>query len=177
MSEKKPTERPYDICGAKTKSRDGVCQLRAGWGTDHLGEGKCKLHGGASTGPPKGNKNARKHGAYEAVTRDQLSEEEREIYDQVDDARTLDGELRILRFKLLRLLDPPQREIYDKELKEIIQLDVDEMSKVTGITRLADQIRRIVKQSAKEQDRSATDPESYLNALREDLDGIWDKDA
>ena len=26
--------------------------------------GRCRLHGGKSTGPPKGNKNALKHGRY-----------------------------------------------------------------------------------------------------------------
>lgn len=39
-------------CG-RTK-RDGSgdpCELPAGWGTDHTGDGACKLHGGASTGP------------------------------------------------------------------------------------------------------------------------------
>jgi hypothetical protein len=28
--------------------------------------GRCRLHGGKSTGPPKGNKNALKHGRYTA---------------------------------------------------------------------------------------------------------------
>ena len=28
--------------------------------------GRCRLHGGKSTGPPKGNKNAFKHGRYTA---------------------------------------------------------------------------------------------------------------
>ena len=40
------------------------CLRPAGWGTDHTGEGKCKLHGGKSTGPRdktklKENKNAK----------------------------------------------------------------------------------------------------------------------
>jgi hypothetical protein len=28
--------------------------------------GRCRLHGGKSTGPPRGNKNALKHGRYTA---------------------------------------------------------------------------------------------------------------
>jgi hypothetical protein len=48
-----------DICGAKT--RDGSpCARPAGWGTD--GDGRCKQHGGASPGPPKGTANAETHG-------------------------------------------------------------------------------------------------------------------
>jgi len=36
-------------CGANNK-QGGTCQHEAGWGTWHVGEGKCKMHGGAS--PP-----------------------------------------------------------------------------------------------------------------------------
>jgi hypothetical protein len=32
-------------CGAP-KRRGGVCELRAGFGTDHFGDGPCKYHGG-----------------------------------------------------------------------------------------------------------------------------------
>lgn len=34
-------------CGSKLKKRPGeFCGQPAGWGTDHVGEGRCKLHGG-----------------------------------------------------------------------------------------------------------------------------------
>lgn len=36
-----------NYCNAKTRS-GGNCKQPAGWGTDHVGEGKCKLHGGSS---------------------------------------------------------------------------------------------------------------------------------
>jgi len=36
-----------NFCGAKKKG-GGLCTLGAGWGTDHFGTGKCKLHGGAT---------------------------------------------------------------------------------------------------------------------------------
>jgi hypothetical protein len=36
-----------DGCGAKTRA-GASCRRPAGWGTDHVGEGRCKLHGGAS---------------------------------------------------------------------------------------------------------------------------------
>ncbi len=35
-------------CIARTKKDGSPCRRPAGWGTDHVGEGKCKLHGGAS---------------------------------------------------------------------------------------------------------------------------------
>jgi len=50
-----------EYCGATT-SDGGECQLPAGWGTDDPGTGRCKHHGGASTGAPEGNKNAMTHG-------------------------------------------------------------------------------------------------------------------
>ena len=44
-------------CGAKTRS--GLpCKAPA------MKNGRCKFHGGKSTGPPKGNQNALKHGFY-----------------------------------------------------------------------------------------------------------------
>lgn len=33
-------------CGAKKRQGTGFCTQRAGWGTDHPGVGRCKLHGG-----------------------------------------------------------------------------------------------------------------------------------
>lgn len=49
-------------CGAKNRAGK-PCQRPAGWGTHHPGEGKCKLHGGASHGAPPGERNGRwKHG-------------------------------------------------------------------------------------------------------------------
>lgn len=42
---------PHDVtmCGAKTRAGT-PCQQPAGWGTNHVGNGRCKLHGGKSLG-------------------------------------------------------------------------------------------------------------------------------
>ena len=37
------------VCGAK-KRKGGTCTQKAGWGTDHVGYGRCKNHGGST--PP-----------------------------------------------------------------------------------------------------------------------------
>lgn len=34
------------LCGRPKHQGDGTCAKQAGWGTDHVGEGPCKLHGG-----------------------------------------------------------------------------------------------------------------------------------
>lgn len=36
------------LCGAKKRQGQGRCTKRAGFGTTHVGSGKCKWHGGAS---------------------------------------------------------------------------------------------------------------------------------
>ena len=50
-------------CGAKLGKRVGTCRHKAGWATDHVGNGRCKNHGGLT--PVK-------HGRYSSVTRPRL---------------------------------------------------------------------------------------------------------
>lgn len=40
------------FCGAKTRA-GGDCRRPAGWGTSHVGQGRCKLHGGKAGAPIK----------------------------------------------------------------------------------------------------------------------------
>lgn len=35
-------------CGGKKRQGAGTCTQTAGWGTDHVGVGRCKLHGGST---------------------------------------------------------------------------------------------------------------------------------
>lgn len=62
-------ERNYATCGATRKqlregeTTPGKCTRPAGWGTDHVGSGRCKLHGGSS---PAGKKFAQKQQAVKA---------------------------------------------------------------------------------------------------------------
>lgn len=44
-------------CGAKTRN-GGTCKNWA------MANGRCRMHGGKSTGPPKNNQNAKKHGFF-----------------------------------------------------------------------------------------------------------------
>src|SRR5690625_1882593 len=81
----------YDkkYCGAKTRAGT-PCKRPAGWGTNHGGEGRCKLHGGKSTGPPpekmKKNSNARTHGLFAKY----LPDETLEIMNSINEIKTLD---------------------------------------------------------------------------------------
>lgn len=35
-------------CGARKHQGEGTCKRPPGWGTDHVGHGRCKLHGGST---------------------------------------------------------------------------------------------------------------------------------
>lgn len=87
-----------NTCGAGKRDGSGDnCSLPAGWGTDHVGEGKCKLHGGASL---KGKESATfKHGLFS----DYLDDEDRDAIDALedyDDAEKLDE---LINWRLARL--------------------------------------------------------------------------
>ena len=59
-SEGNPLPYSFPTCGATKRQGGGPCTQKAGWGTDHVGEGKCKLHGGSKP---------IKHGRYSTVLR------------------------------------------------------------------------------------------------------------
>jgi hypothetical protein len=73
----KPASPGY-YCNARKRGEEGrgeLCTLRAGWGTDHPGTGRCKLHGG---------KNKVKHGLYSEVTRHRVADRVKELRDSDD---------------------------------------------------------------------------------------------
>lgn len=108
-------------CGAKTRS-GGVCQKWA------MPNGRCRLHGGLSTGPKKGTKNALTTGAAETIITSQLSKEEQEAYHQVetDEAKALDEEIRLITIRESRMLRRIE-EHYKKrrELDDMVTMHVE----------------------------------------------------
>lgn len=86
------------LCGAKTRAGT-PCRKPLGWGTDHPGQGRCKLHGGATP---------IKHGRYSSIQRPRL----RELLDQFEtDPAPLDL---LPEVKLLRALLTDFVERYDQ---------------------------------------------------------------
>lgn len=106
-----------DTCGAKTR-RGTPCELPAGWGTDHAGEGRCKHHGGSGGRPPT-------HGLYSKTAREGLAAKIREAREH--DTQELRDEIAVLRALL------------DKYLESVEAVDEDV---VADVTRLADAVRR-----------------------------------
>lgn len=80
-----------ETCGAKTRS-GAKCKSRP------MANGRCRMHGGKSTGAPE-NTNAVKHGFYS----DALQPEERILWERVTPG-SIDDEIRLMRVKLHRLV-------------------------------------------------------------------------
>lgn len=98
-------------------------------------------HGG--TGPP-GNKNAVKHGAYEQIYYEALPEEERSLFDSIPDTDALDGEIRILRLKLARLIGRKEIKTYDMFGGEH-KRDITEAEREKGILEVTAELRKLIK--------------------------------
>lgn len=82
------------------------------------GKTVCKWHGGNSCGPPKGNKNALKHGAYETIVRETLFDDEIKFAEKIsfDTVEILKEQIRMLRIKELRIA---------KRMKQAMQAECD----------------------------------------------------
>lgn len=95
-------------CGAKTRA-GGTCKRKP------MENGRCHYHGGKSTGPPKNNQNARKHGFYSSVLRD----EEKEDYGtaKIEDA------LAMAYIQHKRALNAERDDLAEKMLGRIAQLE------------------------------------------------------
>jgi hypothetical protein len=93
-------------CEAKTRAGT-PCRKPAGWGTDHVGQGRCRLHGGASL---RGRASPSfKHGLYSKY----LTEEETvdfEEFKQRFDPCSLDEEVLMAGFRFSQLCEPQHAE-------------------------------------------------------------------
>lgn len=82
-----------NLCGAKTRS-GSPCQSKA------MSNGRCRMHGGKSTGAPKGNKNNLKAGG---IYSQFLTNEERAVSAEME-LGNLDEELKLCKIRLMRAL-------------------------------------------------------------------------
>lgn len=90
-AEKKPAT---DKCNARLTKRDGYCKRAAGHGTDHLGVGRCKFHGGLAYGNPN-------HMHAKDVYMMPLTLEKREkLQSFLKDATKLDNEVGLMKLSL-----------------------------------------------------------------------------
>lgn len=96
-----------DKCGAKTRAGK-PCKK-----TPVEGKKRCRLHGGLSTGAPKGNKHGLRHGMYSRIFTDE----------QLDEAQAMQGdvsrELAIARIQLVNCLNHRKAQGDTPQLDEI----------------------------------------------------------
>ena len=94
-------------------------------------------------GGPIGNKHGLKHGAYATVYRDYLSVEDQEVFDAVHDELNLEGEIKLVRYKIAMLLRHSKTFYYDmfgeKHNKEVSFED-----KMNGISILVNDLRQLL---------------------------------
>lgn len=108
-------KKPLLACGAVRKGK--VCKNPAGSGTDHVGYGRCKFHGGRNKGPiteegkQAASKNSVTHGLYAAV----LPQEEREYFNKLaeDKIAGLEFEINMMKAKIIGYLKR-QNEKFEK---------------------------------------------------------------
>lgn len=99
-SEREYTRGPYapastPVCGARRNKTDATCARPAGWGTDHPGAGRCKLHGGLTPAPT---------GRYASVSRPRVREL-LELFGADPDPMNLMPEAQLLRSLLLEFIE------------------------------------------------------------------------
>jgi len=121
---------PIKLCGAKTRN-GGTCQHEAGWATDHVGEGRCKLHGGI-------NKSSIKTGRYAKAAHGRLG---KKIREHLNDPNPLDltSELAILRARV----DFIAEQIDDQNTLPTADQSAAIVAVVSGIQRLVDTISKV----------------------------------
>jgi len=97
------------LCGAKTRS-GAPCRAFS------MPNGRCRKHGGKSTGAPKKNANALQHGIY-AV---HFTPEEIDLAGQIQLGR-VDDELRLMRLRLRRALAAEEQAQGNPEVDEVVE--------------------------------------------------------
>lgn len=169
-----------NLCGAKT--RTGLpCKNRA------MPNGRCRMHGGMSTGAPKGNKNAVKTGEFETIWEDTLEEKEKSMFENIDldQIKQLENEIKLteirIRRMMMRIKNLKDEQMILVESKQGIEkgqeVDLNIYQDATGriqsiedaLTRVQNHKRQLIETKAKLQGDTVTTQE---NAVAELLEGV-----
>jgi uncharacterized protein YjcR len=91
-------------CGAKTRSGK-PCKNAP------MANGRCRMHGGKSTGPPINNKNAIKTGEHETIWFDTLDNDEKDLVAQINTSKLqqLEEEIRLTTIRERRMMQRIQK--------------------------------------------------------------------
>lgn len=155
------------LCGAKTRTRSGEpCKKAA------LANGRCRLHGGKSTGPRDrtklaGNKNALKHGMYEAIWEDTLTDEERELIAHVstDPTAQVKNRLKLSEIRIRRMMFRIQQEEQEENPNPAVIRAIEE-----AITRVEMSMVNLIRESSRLIEMQGNKSDGSLDKLAEILD-------
>ena len=114
--EKKTKQAHAKLCGAKTRSGK-PCKNFA------MENGRCRMHGGKSTGAPKKNKNAEKHGLFTKY----LPEETQELVDAIEEMNRLDLLWENIKIQAAAIIRS-QKIMYVKDREDIDKNTIEEIS-------------------------------------------------
>lgn len=139
-----PHERPRAwYCGARRTKKTGWCHHRAGWGTIHVGRGKCRLHGGISR---VDDGRLKAGGRYSEVLPEQLRERYEVFLEEGESLRSVASEVAAQRMLFATFLEPGLRQALEdvKDGKEFPSATVDRMMGwLSEISRTAMRLARI----------------------------------
>ncbi|WP_277543239.1 hypothetical protein [Haloarcula laminariae] len=139
-------------CRATNRNGD-PCKLPAGWGTDHTGDGRCKLHGG-NAGAPSNNQNAAKHSLnsdphyyYESLSREekQLIEDFSKAFENrvIENTGSIEHQDRLrARKTAIKLHSLSEATAYIGSQSDALQESATEQSFPTEIAPLLKKLRR-----------------------------------
>ena len=131
-----PIKAPSKTCNARTPN--GYCRLNAGYGTDHLGEGRCEYHGGRAGRSPT-------HGMYSKHLTSTVKEE----YDKLVTSPTLvdlQGELALIKSLLNNFMANIEDKLNDDERNWWVQntkAGKTVSAEANALLRLLEQISKI----------------------------------
>ena len=111
-------------CGAKAKSTGKSCRLR---GSKNGRGGRCRFHGGLSTGPPEGNRSAWKHGIYSGYM---TAKDKARLVNMT--RGELNDEIDVLKVQLARAVEAQAKG--DAIADPVESLQLDEVTAGTGPT-------------------------------------------
>lgn len=103
-----PKKASGKCCNARTKQRAGYCRKPSGWGTEHTGQGRCRVHGGLTP---------TKHGVYSKI----LPAKFHELLEEIKPRDITDLTHEIIKLKTL-LIELTEAD----EASEEVEIDLDD---------------------------------------------------
>ena len=164
-----------NICGATAKSTGEKCKLVAGYGTNHLGEGRCKYHGGKSTGPKpenlKKNKNAVSTGEYETIWMDTLTGEEKKLLPKVkhEVIDLIDDDIKLIEIRIRRMM---QRINASDDAENTSNIE-EALTRVQG---KKTQLLKLKYQVENDEAPDSVNVNNYIDAIKGRSEEVWEGD-